>query len=173
MSTHSAKAGYVAVGTFMALAMLAAVALATRQPFVFPSLGPTAFMLFYSPGRRDTGARVTIVGHTIGIACGYAGLVLTGLTAQEPNMLAIDNARLLACSIALASTGAFMILFRAVHPPAGATTLIIALGLLSAPLHLAIMLAAVCGLVLIAGGWNRVARRLGWQPGSAQPEAAS
>ena len=34
---------------FITIALLAAVAMVSRTPFVFPSLGPTAFLLFFTP----------------------------------------------------------------------------------------------------------------------------
>ena len=34
---------------FITIALLAAVAMVSRTPFVFPSLGPTAFLFFFTP----------------------------------------------------------------------------------------------------------------------------
>jgi CBS domain-containing membrane protein len=73
--------GVVAIGT-MALA-----ALATGEPFVFPSLGPTAFLLFYTPMQPAASPRNTVAGHLIGAAAGYLSLVLFGLTDAEPALV--------------------------------------------------------------------------------------
>jgi hypothetical protein len=40
---------YVFVNGFIAIGMLALLAAATHNPFVFPSLGPTAYLFFFSP----------------------------------------------------------------------------------------------------------------------------
>jgi CBS-domain-containing membrane protein len=63
----------------------------------------------------------------------------------------------LAAALSLAATGALMILLRVVHPPAGATTLIIALGFITAPAHLAMIECAVALMVLQALAVNRLA----------------
>jgi hypothetical protein len=44
--------------------------------------------------------------------------------------------RILAAAFSLSATGAFMVLFGVSHPPAGATTLIISLGIISKPSEL-------------------------------------
>lgn len=50
-----------------------------------------------------------------------------------------------------------MVLFRVPHPPAGATTLIVSLGILRTPAHLVILMAAVVLLALQAFVINRLA----------------
>jgi CBS-domain-containing membrane protein len=63
----------------------------------------------------------------------------------------------LAAAISLSSTGALMILLKAAHPPAGATTLIISLGIVTKPFYLLIIELAVALLTLQAYGINRLA----------------
>jgi len=72
---------YVFVNGFITIAVLALLALVTRNPFVFPSLGPTAYLLFFSPLGKTSSPRNTILGHAIGLACGYGAFVLTGAGA--------------------------------------------------------------------------------------------
>ena len=43
------RALYVFVNGFVTIGMLALLALVSRNPFVFPSLGHTAYLLFFSP----------------------------------------------------------------------------------------------------------------------------
>ena len=99
-----------------------------------------------------------MIGHAIGIVCGYLALVVTGL-ANTPLMVdsAITWPRIIAASLALAATGAGMVLAKAPHAPAGATTLIIALGLITAPSSLVIIEVAVGLLVLQALAIDRLA----------------
>jgi HPP family len=117
----------VFINGFATIALLALLAMVWRVPLVFPSLGPTAFLLFASPDLPPACARNTLCGHAIGILCGYGALWLTGLQHAPSAMLeGVNLARVVAAALSLASTGALMILFGVVHSPAGATTLIIA-----------------------------------------------
>lgn len=151
-------AAFVFVNGFVTIAILAAVAMATGTPFVFPSLGPTAFLVFFTPLSPTASPRHTILGHAIGIACGYGALVVTGLVHAGPALaVGVTFARVLAAALSLASTGALMILLRAAHPPAGATTLIVSLGIVTRPSYLAIVEVAVALMSLQAIAINRAA----------------
>ncbi|MHB8646879.1 MAG: HPP family protein [Thermomicrobiales bacterium] len=123
-----------------------------RQPLLFPSLGPTAFLIFGAPMAANASPRNTLIGHGVAIAVGYGTLALFGLR-HAPNVLqaGVTPARIGAAALSVALTGALLILFRALHPPAGATTLILSLGLLGT-FH-AIMMIALGVLILTATGW--------------------
>jgi len=143
---------------FITIALLAAVAMVSRTPFVFPSLGPTAFLFFFTPRAPAASPRHTIYGHAIGIGCGYGALWLFGLQDAPPAMATgVSLARVGAAALSLASTGALMILAKAAHPPAGATTLIISLGIVTRPFHLLVIEIAVAILTLQAIVINRLA----------------
>jgi len=64
--------------------------------------------------------------------------------------------RVLAAALSLAATGSLMILLGVVHPPAGATTLIISLGIITEPLHLLMIEVAVALLTLQAVAIGRL-----------------
>ena len=53
------------------------------SPLVFPSLGPTAFLLFHDPTLPAASPRNTLCGHAIGILCGYGSLWLMGFVWQK------------------------------------------------------------------------------------------
>lgn len=143
---------------FITIALLAAVAMVSRTPFVFPSLGPTAFLFFFTPRAPAATPHHTIVGHAIGILCGYLALWLFGLQHAPPAMATgVSMARIGAAALSLASTGALMILLKAAHPPAGATTLIISLGIVTRPFDLFIIEIAVALLTVQAIVINRLA----------------
>src|SRR3984885_11839183 len=72
---------YVFVNGFLTIGVLALLALVSRNPFVFPSLGPTAYLLFFSPLAKTSSPRNTIFGHAIGLICDYAAFVATGAGA--------------------------------------------------------------------------------------------
>jgi CBS-domain-containing membrane protein len=148
----------VFVNGFITIAILAGVAMVSDTPFVFPSLGPTAFLVFFTPTSPTASPRHTLYGHAVGILCGYGALCLFGL-AHEPSAIAtgVDFHRVLAAALSLAATGALMILLRCAHPPAGATTLIISLGVVTRPFYLLIIEVAVALLTLQAIVINRLA----------------
>ena len=149
---------YVLVNGFITIALLALLALVSRNPFVFPSLGPTAYLLFFSPLGETCSPRNTIFGHAIGIICGYAAFVATGAGAVPFGVHpGVFWPRILAAALSLSATGALMVLLGASHPPAGATTLIISLGIISKPGELMIIEVAVILLVIQALVINRLA----------------
>jgi CBS domain-containing membrane protein len=146
------------VNGLIAIGAMAFVAYVTGEPFVFPSLGPTAFLLFYTPMLPASSPRNTIGGHLIGAAAGYLSLVVFGLTDALPALAAsVTGARVGAAALSLGLTSGAMVWLRVPHPPAGATTLIISLGILREPQQIAVLMVAV--VLLVAQGYviNRLA----------------
>jgi CBS domain-containing membrane protein len=151
-------ASYVGVNGFITIGLLAVLAFATGSPFVFPSLGPTAYLFFFSPLAKAASPRNTIFGHAIGLICGYAAFSVT--VASGPAFAlrtGFHGPTVLAAALSLSATGAFMVLFRVSHPPAGATTLIVSLGIISRPKDLVTIEAAVFLLTAQALVINRLA----------------
>lgn len=149
---------YVCVNGFITIGLLALLALLTGSPFVFPSLGPTAYLFFFSPLAEASSPRNTILGDAIELICGYAAFALTA--AYSPPFAThggIHGARVLAAALSLSATGALMALLRVSHPPAGATTLIVSLGIISQPKELVIIEVAVILLTAQALAINRLA----------------
>jgi CBS domain-containing membrane protein len=161
LTRHSERhvwALFMFLNGFGTIGLLAAVAMVSRTPFVFPSLGPTAFLFFFMPRAPAASPRHTIYGHAIGIVCGYVALWLFGLQHAPPAMTTgVSATRVGAAALSLASSGALMILLKAAHPPAGATTLIISLGIVTKPFHLLVIEIAVAILTLQAIVINRLA----------------
>ena len=124
----------------ISIGLMSVLALITRSPFIFPSLGPTAFLFFYTPRAPSASPRNTLVGHTIGALAGYLSLVVTGLTAAGPALaVGVTWPRVIAAALSLGLTSGLMVLFKSPHPPAGATTLIISLGILTKPWQLLLL----------------------------------
>src|SRR5579883_260402 len=149
---------FMLINGFVTIAILAGVAMVSGTPFVFPSLGPTAILLFYTPLSPTASPRHTLYGHAIGILCGYGALLLMGLH-HAPSAIGtnVDGHRIMAAALSLALTASLMILLKAAHPPAGATTLIVSLGVVTKPFYLLIIEVAVALLV----GEGIVIKRLG------------
>jgi CBS domain-containing membrane protein len=149
---------YVFVNGFISIALLTLCAVATGVPFMFPSLGPTAYQLFFSPRAETSAPHNAVIGHAIGLVCGYAAFRLTQIPVSV--ILArrgLDWRPIIAAALSLAATGALMILLKASHPPAGATTLIVSLGIITRPAYLMVIEVAVYLLTLQAFCINRLA----------------
>lgn len=142
----------------IAIGLMSLGALVTGSPFVFPSLGPTAFLHFYTPMAPAASPRNTICGHAVGVVAGLLSLHLFGLDDAGPALATgVDAARVGATALSLGLTSGAMVWLRVPHPPAGATTMIISLGILTEPEHLVVLLAAVGLLTVQAFVINRVA----------------
>jgi CBS-domain-containing membrane protein len=159
---HHARIPVLALFSFVngciSIGIMAALAVVTHSPFIFPSLGPTAFLFFYTPTAPSASPRNTIIGHAIGAAAGYLSLIVTGLTMAGPALaVGVTWPRVIAAALSLGLTSGVMVLLKSPHPPAGATTLIISLGILTKPWQLLLLMAAVILLTLQAIAINRLA----------------
>ena len=65
--------------------------------------------------------------------------------------------RVIAAALSLGLTAGVMVLLKSPHPPAGATTLIVSLGILRQPWQLVLLMGAVVLLTLQALAINRLA----------------
>jgi len=159
---HYARIPVLALFSFVngcvSIALMSILAVLTHSPFIFPSLGPTAFLFFYTPTAPSASPRNTIIGHAVGVIAGYLSLVVTGLTMAGPALaVGVTWPRVIAAGLSLGLTAGVMVLLRAPHPPAGATTLIISLGILRQPWQLLLLMGAVILLTLQAIVINRLA----------------
>jgi HPP family len=99
---------YVLLNGFITIAVLAFVAAVTDSPFVFPSLGPTAFLFFFNPLAESSSPHNTLCGHAIGLACGYGAYAITGMrdfpqSFSRPSLLAAHS---VSSSVAFDNRGA-------------------------------------------------------------------
>lgn len=142
----------------IAIGVMSLIAFVTGEPFIFPSLGPTAFLLFYTPLLPAACPRNTLGGHAIGAAAGYLALVVFGLTDAAPALAtSVTGARIGAAALSLGLTSGVMVLARVPHPPAGATTLIVSLGIFREPEQLLVLMVAVALPVVQGFVINRLA----------------
>lgn len=159
----ASNAPWASIHAGILLALAGLVAWATGLPFIFPSLGPSAFVLATMTGTEATNARRIVGGHLVGVVVGLgayhllaADVVLT--TFHTPFSLA--GLRLAASGVvSVTATTGVMIATDTTHPPACATTLIVSLGLLSTPLHALVIMAAVGVLVAADRLLVRASRR--------------
>ena len=149
---NNGNAIYTFVGSLLAIGLSGTWAYIVKQPLVFPSLGATAFLIFETPMAEVGSPRNTIIGHTVGILAGVLSLAIFGLLhAPSVYVAGITLGRVGAIALAVALTGGVLRVLRAAHPPAGATTIIVASGLLAKPRQILDILIGV--LLLTIAGW--------------------
>ncbi|MDP8960018.1 MAG: HPP family protein [Actinomycetota bacterium] len=142
----------------LSIAIVAVAAAVVDEPLVFPSLGPTAYLLSVAPTSRTTSPRNIVVGHLLGVAGGFVALVVFGLTnigSAFSEGMTLPRAGAAALSLGL--TAGLMTWLDADHPPAGATTLIVSLGILTTPNQLTALMLAVVFLAYQGVAVNRLA----------------
>ena len=152
------RAVYVCINGFITIGLLAFLVLLTGSPFVFPSLGPTAYLFFFSPMAEASSPRKY---HSR--ARDRPHLWLCCLCAHRSLKPAFRRASRCSCCEGLGRctlTLGYRCAHGSVpgkHPPAGATTLIVSLGIISQPKELVIIEVAVILLTAQAFAINRLA----------------
>jgi CBS-domain-containing membrane protein len=142
----------------LTIGILAVVAMVTDTSSLFPSLGPTAFLLFATPMLVAACPRNTVEGHLLGALSGYFALVLFGLTDHPAVAVeGVSGPRVGAAAVSLALTSGLMVWLARPHPPAAATTLIVSLGILHRPRDLVVLMLAVVAMAVQGFVINRVA----------------
>lgn len=106
------------------------IGLAAHQPWLFPSLGPTAFLLVENPQLPSARYYNTIVGHLVGLAAGFLAVALLGAGDAPPVLSSneLSPVRVWAAVLAVVLNMLGVLLLKASHPPSAATTLLAALG---------------------------------------------
>jgi CBS domain-containing membrane protein len=91
------------------------------------------------------------------VVAGYLSLAVCGLLGEGPALAVGVSAPRVAAALSLGLTAGAMAWLRLPHPPAGATTLIVSLGLITEVPHLAVLMLGVVLLVLQGFAINRLA----------------
>lgn len=148
---------YAFLGCLVIIILVGLTGLLIQWPFLFPSLGPTA-ILFFERGQRPAGQpRNVIVGHGVAILSGWLSLIVFGLISAEPVFATgLTPAYIGSAALSLGLTAFIKHVCRAPHPPAGATTLVISLGIFSS--HFDMFIIAVSVILTTALGFilNRI-----------------
>jgi len=146
-----------AINGGLAILTLSLFAWLTNLPLIFPALGPSTFILFSSPLSRAGAPRSVVLGHFICLAIGYAVWTLMSYLVGEPISPQTNNWALF-CSpaVALALAGLLLIRASCPHPPACASSLVVALGAVTAWQDLLLMAAAIAWLAFQAVLINRL-----------------
>jgi len=142
---------YVTVALSCAMAVAGLAAWLLRRPLVFPSLGPSVFLCMESPMEPEASPRNTLVGHGVALAVGIGLLLAFGLSHTGHVGTVFSVRRAVAVALSVGVTEGLLVLVRSPHPPAGATALILTLGLVARPVD---ALALAVGVLLVtAAAW--------------------
>ena len=145
---------YIALRAALYLSTAALAAWILGEPLIFPSLGPTAYVLAFHRDGSDgkDGAQSVIGGHFFGLISGLLSfyLIVSPYQLNELPAAFSTGGFLLAVGAvaALSLTAWLMLTFKASHPPACATTLIVSLGILTSWQEAVFIMIAVCILYL-------------------------
>ncbi len=148
---------YAALTSAVVMALVGGIGMWVRQPWLFPSLGPTIFLQTVTPNQPSARPWNTIVGHLLGIVAGFAALFLFGAQHELPPMASgvLEFGRVGATALAVGLTIAGQALLRAEHPPAAATTMLLTLGGLTPSMKTVVVIIIGVALVTIFGEAGR------------------
>ena len=149
-----------ALSCIVILAVAGSIGLVLKQPWLFPSLGPTVVLMLESPA--EPAARLTnaLVGHLVAVVAGLGSLVVGGMYGQPSAPTAGLSPRYVVAGVrSVAVTMVVLMALKRPHPPAGATTLLVSLGILTTPAELASVLGAVVVVATLSWLAASAARR--------------
>ena len=146
---------YAAVLGIVVLGVSGLAGLLLHLPWLFPSLGPTVMLFFESPEQKASRPLNTLVGHGVGLVAGALCLYAFGLQDQPSAPVGgLTPLHVLSGALSVGLTTLVLTWLGLPHPPAGATTLIVSLGILSAPAQLASMAGAILLVTVVGWGLN-------------------
>lgn len=143
--------------------MMGGISLVFGTPLLFASLGPTAYEQIEKPESPSARFYNVVVGHWIGLGCGFAALaMLNAWDAPNPMVIGHFNAvRVEVCGIAVSLTALLTLLAKAGQPAAYATAILVAVG----SMQKASDAMAIAVAVLILGIVGEPIRRMRLTPG--------
>ena len=167
-----------ALNAMLSMAIVGGLALAFREPMLFPSLGATAYVLFAHPHEHQGQFKNTFFSHLMAAVIGWATFyVIVQNQGGEHQFNALDILQPSASSIPVSSlwlyvaspaiatglTLAAMVATRTEHSPAASTALVFALGIFQHAWQIGIVMAGVVILLICGAVLNRFA---GFEPES-------
>ena len=167
----SADAVWVPAVSGILILAAGAMSLATKQPWLFAGLGPTAVVVASSPGHSSTRFHNIVVGHAVAFVCAWLALLLLG-AGGAPALLSgqpLTVARVWASALAVGVTALVQPSLRAYHPPAAATALLVTLGAYRITWKTSLSVMAGVLVVALLGEWFqriRLRERRTARPGS-------
>jgi CBS-domain-containing membrane protein len=128
--TRHAQVIWPAIAAALPVCVVGLLGVLIHQPLLFANLGPTAFLRGDRLQSSSAQLYNTIVGHSIGLSSAFLVVILLKADHAPPALSADEIApvQVMAATISIGLAMFLMRLCHASHPPAAATTLLIALG---------------------------------------------
>jgi hypothetical protein len=151
--------------------IVGALSVVFGRVWLFPSLGPSIYLQTEKPADPSSRFYNIVAGHLLGLAAGFAGVFL--FNAYNDPVPLVDHtitwARVGAAVVALGLTLLLTLLLKANHPPAGATTLLTALGSIKTVqdvinLTIGVLLIAALGEVIRRMRTGNLTQKMSIQP---------
>ncbi len=150
---------YAVLVSCIVMAAIGGLGIWARQPWLFPSLGPTIFLQTVTP--NEPGARLwnTLVGHAAGVCVGFLAILIFVSESSALPINPISPARVGATAFAVGATILAQYVLKALHPPAAATTMLVTLGGMKPDWN---SVAAIAAGVALVATFGEAARH--WHP---------
>ncbi|MGH9328253.1 MAG: HPP family protein [Terriglobia bacterium] len=129
--------------------VLGAIGWAASWPFVFASLGPTAYEMIEKPESKSAKPYNVIAGHFVGLGAGFFSVWVLG-TWAAPKVTAaglVAEPRIWTSVLAVALTAGITLMIGASQPASLSTTLLVALGAMQTGRD---ALAIIIGVLILA-----------------------
>lgn len=151
-TSRSGRIAFISGGAVLLVGLFAWL---VNAPCLAPPLGVTAVLCVQNPGHPACSPRSIVLGHALGIASGLSAAALCGVLGASSALAGpFTLGHALASGLAITLTVLTTVWFRCPHPPAGATTLVASLGLMTvergAPAFMVGTLATVAILRVMA-----------------------
>jgi hypothetical protein len=160
------------LGVAIVVGIVATAAWLAGDPWLFPSLAPSAFMQIKAPRRRESSAYNVLVGQFLGFGCGIFAVVVFSLP-HHPSLFGpsvhLTGATVVAVVVAILMTEFFEVLANASHPPGGAMALVVVIGGFRLTAADTLSVAVGILLVVVVGEFGRRLRLAQLERSGAQP----
>ncbi|MBN1765879.1 MAG: HPP family protein [Sedimentisphaerales bacterium] len=152
VSVVSALNGGLAIMTISLIAWL------LDLPLIFPALGPSAFILFSDPMSHAGAPRSVILGHLVCLSTGTCVWHFICFLFGAPVTVQVGGWPLIcSATLALVLSFLFLVMLSCKHPPACASSLVVAIGAVVQWQNIVIMALVVIWLTFQAVVMNRLA----------------
>ncbi len=144
------------------LAIIGAIGIASSEPLLFASLGPSAYLAARKPQERSTKFYNVFMGHLSGLAAGF--LAVFALGAWNAPVPFVDShslapVRLFAIALAVLWSLSFDSLLHVDHAPTEATTILVASGVFRTATDALMVIQGVAIMAFLSEMFRRLRAR--------------
>ncbi len=147
-----------AINGGMAILAIGIIAYMTRLPLLFPAMGPSCFIMFSTPLSPGATPRSVILGHCICLLTGViVWHIISFLCGNTISPQMASWPLYLSASLALAISALLLVRMSCPHPPACASSLVVAIGAVTGWQNIILMMAVIVYIAWQGFAINRLA----------------